>query len=303
MPARSGQTSNDPPSPAESCVLKIPPGRAESELMERIQLGRELADMLIPNLKAARASAQRVQELEALRSRYLRWRAYNQTWLDRNLGGEAAQEYRYIRNSDHYRFADNVESPGPIVRFLVEDIESEILILQSVQDRLPLWAPKDDSANRDGAAGPARDGPIFIVHGSDTLRAERVARTVKEATGRQTVILREQASLGRTLIEKFEHNAASVSYAIVVLTPDDEGGRTRGERQPRARQNVILEMGYFYGLLGRGRVSILLSPGVEKPSDMDGIVYIGFDDNGGWRTELFRELEHAGIHVDMSRAF
>src|SRR6266851_1744307 len=75
----------------------------------------------------------------------------------------------------------------------------------------------------------AQRGPRTTARSSSSTAAircaERVARTVKEATGRQTIILREQASLGRTLIEKFEHNAAKVSYAIVVLTPDDEGGR------------------------------------------------------------------------------
>ncbi len=282
-------------------MLKITQARAESELTERIRLGRELADALTPNVRAV--STQRVPELEALRSRYLRWRAYNQTWLDKNLGGEVAQEYGFRRKADTMRFDHYPGNPSVVARYVLEDLDAEILMLQSVQDRLPLWAAEDDPEYRHGAAGPVRDGPIFIVHGSDTLRAERVARTVKEATGRQTVILREQASLGRTLIEKFEHNAASVSYAIVVLTPDDEGGRTGSEPQPRARQNVIFEMGYFYGLIGRGRVSVLLSPGVEKPSDMDGIVYISFDDSGGWRMELFRELEHADIHVDMSRAF
>ncbi len=154
----------------------------------------------------------------------------------------------------------------------------------------------------------AQRGPRTTARSSSSTAAircaERVARTVKEATGRQTIILREQASLGRTLIEKFEHNAAKVSYAIVVLTPDDEGGRKdQGVYRPRGRQNVILEMGYFYGILGRSRVCVLVHPDVERPSDIDGIVYISFDDSGAWKTELFRELEHAQIHTDMSRAF
>ena len=58
-------------------------------------------------------------------------------------------------------------------------------------------------------------------------------------------------------------------------------------------------MGYFYGLIGRGRVSVLLRPGVEKPSDMDGIVYITFDDNRAWKTELLRELRHAGFDIQL----
>src|SRR6185437_365025 len=93
------------------------------------------------------------------------------------------------------------------------------------------------------------DAPIFIVHGSDTWRAESVARTVDHATGRKTIILREQPNLGRTLMEKFEQHAAEASYAIVVLTADDKGCRAdETHTRPRGRQNVILEMGYFYAL-------------------------------------------------------
>ena len=82
----------------------------------------------------------------------------------------------------------------------------------------------------------------------------------------------------------------------VVLTADDKGSRAdEPTSHPRGRQNVIFEMGYFYCLIGRDRVSVLIRPGVDKPSDMDGIVYITFDDGRAWKTELFRELRHAGF--------
>ena len=58
-------------------------------------------------------------------------------------------------------------------------------------------------------------------------------------------------------------------------------------------------MGYFYGLIGRANVSVLLSPGVEKPSDTDGIGYIYFDDTGAWKSELFRELRHSGFDISL----
>lgn len=144
------------------------------------------------------------------------------------------------------------------------------------------------------------DAPIFIVHGSDTLRAESVAHTVSTATGRKTIILHDQPNEGRVLIEKIERHAAQASYAIIVMTPDDHGSRAdeTGTR-PRARQNVIFEMGYFCGLIGRRNVCVLIRPGVEKPSDLDGIVYITFDDDRAWKTELLRELRHAGFSVDL----
>ncbi len=289
-------------------MLKLPLPEAQSELKNRTDAGRELANTPITSIEGvvglppgpSQADHAR-QELRELRSSVGQWRDYNRTWLSMNLGGEAADEYEHASTHPYFGAADN---PVTDLRFLREDIESEISKLESIYDRLDLWAPQDDRTSASGTARPPNDGPIFIVHGSDTLRAERVARTVKEATGRQTIILREQASLGRTLIEKFEHNAAKVSYAIVVLTPDDEGGRKdQGVYRPRGRQNVILEMGYFYGILGRSRVCVLVHPDVERPSDIDGIVYISFDDSGAWKTELFRELEHAQIHTDMSRAF
>jgi predicted nucleotide-binding protein len=144
------------------------------------------------------------------------------------------------------------------------------------------------------------DAPIFIVHGSDTLRAESVAHTVSTATGRKTIILRDQPNEGRVLIEKLERHAAQASYAIIVMTPDDHGSRAdETSTRPRARQNVIFEMGYFCGLIGRRHVCVLIRPGIEKPSDLDGIVYITFDDDRAWKTELLRELRHAGFSIDL----
>jgi predicted nucleotide-binding protein len=150
----------------------------------------------------------------------------------------------------------------------------------------------------DSSAHVSDDAPVFIVHGTDTLRAGEVAHAVSSATGRKTIILREQPNLGRTLIEKFEQHAAEVSYAIIILTPDDKGCRAdEPATRPRGRQNVVFEMGYFYGRIGRANVCVLLSPGVEKPSDVDGLAYITLDDRGAWKEKLFRELRHVGFDI------
>jgi Predicted nucleotide-binding protein containing TIR-like domain len=152
----------------------------------------------------------------------------------------------------------------------------------------------------ESAARVPGDAPIFIVHGTDTVRAEEVARTVSGATGRKAIILRNEPNLGRTLIEKFEQHAAEASYAIIILTPDDKGSRASElETRPRGRQNVVFEMGYFYGQIGRANVSVLLAPGVERPSDMDGIAYITLDDDDAWKEEILRELQHVGFNVNL----
>jgi len=91
-------------------------------------------------------------------------------------------------------------------------------------------------------------------------------------------------------------------YAVVLLTGDDEG-RLRGEQdlRPRARQNVVLELGFFLGLLGRGRVAVLAAPGVDHPSDISGLVDIPLDPGGAWPHHLLNELEAAGISVDRNK--
>ncbi len=114
-------------------------------------------------------------------------------------------------------------------------------------------------------------------------------------------ILHEQPSGGRTIIEKLEHNA-DVAFVVVLLTPDDLGRARDGLERPRARQNVILELGYFIGKLGRGRVCALVRDGVEKPSDYDGVVWVPLD-SGGWKLALMQEMNEAGVPFDASAAF
>jgi predicted nucleotide-binding protein len=111
---------------------------------------------------------------------------------------------------------------------------------------------------------------VFVVHGHNELIREQVARTINEDGGRTAVILHEQANRGQTLIEKFERHASEAGWAVILLTADDVGGTSAHDLHPRARQNVVLEMGFFYGRLGRDHVAVLYEDGVELPSDTDG---------------------------------
>lgn len=123
-----------------------------------------------------------------------------------------------------------------------------------------------------------------------------------EQLGLKPIILHEQPDKGRTIIEKFEAHA-NVGFAVVLLTPDDDGGLAgSGSLAPRARQNVILELGYFIGKLGRSRVCALKAPVVEEPSDMTGVLYVPLDVYGNWKIQLARELKAAMIDVDLNRA-
>lgn len=129
--------------------------------------------------------------------------------------------------------------------------------------------------------------------------------------GLKAVILHEQEDYGKTIIEKFESNASDVGFAIVLLTADDMGVSKRdiereniekdfkAETRARARQNVVYEMGYFIGKLDREHVFELMETGVEKPGDLDGIIYTPVDSEGVWKFKLAKRLDAVGYSVNM----
>ena len=143
---------------------------------------------------------------------------------------------------------------------------------------------------------------VFIVHGRDDLTKEAVARFI-ERLGLEVIILHEQANKGMAIIEKLEKHM-DVGFAIVLLTPDDVGAlhENANNLQPRARQNVIFELGLFIGQLGRRRVCTLYKGPIELPSDYQGMVFIPMDDGGGWRPNVAKELKEAGFAVDIKKA-
>ncbi len=142
---------------------------------------------------------------------------------------------------------------------------------------------------------------VFVVHGHDEKLRHQVARFL-EGIGAKPIILFEQVGKSRTIIEKLEANS-NVSFAIVLLTPDDIGKEKNDNRDlhPRARQNVILELGYFLGKLGRSNIAVLYDESVEPPSDFHGVDYIKIDPNGAWKHKLARELKEAGLTIDLNK--
>lgn len=151
-------------------------------------------------------------------------------------------------------------------------------------------------------AGPATRAPqshsnnVFVVHGHDTSAKYQVARFL-EQLGCKAIILDEQVDSGLTTIfQMLTQHAADVSYAIVLLTPDDLAEDATGKRAARARQNVILELGLFLGKLGAERVCLAKRGDVDIPTDVSGVLYLNLDD-GGWKLSLARKLKRAGLPV------
>lgn len=119
---------------------------------------------------------------------------------------------------------------------------------------------------------------IFIVHGHDRellLELKNFLQNILKLG--EPIILSEQPSNSMTVIEKFEHYSDPVTIVFVLMTPDDLACKV-GEKMnaKRARQNVIFELGYFYGKLSRrqGRVILLYKGELELPSDIDGVIYV-----------------------------
>lgn len=139
---------------------------------------------------------------------------------------------------------------------------------------------------------------VFIVHGHDEAAREKVERLL-ERFGLEPVVINKKANEGKTILEKIEAHS-DVGFAVVLFTPDDIGGSVRdsppGEKRPR--QNVLIELGYFWGKLGRNRVCLLNAIGSAISSDLAGLGYTMLDDRGAWRVELARELKSAGYTID-----
>lgn len=130
-----------------------------------------------------------------------------------------------------------------------------------------------------GIEHPTRLPRPFIVHGHDETTKWAVKNYLQNTLRLpDPIVLHEQPSLGRTLIEKFEYYAAHSDLAFVILTPDDRlvDPTAKDDEKRRARQNVILELGFFLGTLGRssGRVFLLYKGPLELPSDLTGVIYI-----------------------------
>jgi len=224
--------------------------------------------------------------------------------------GHGTVEYnRYQAASNWYRGPLNYAYHVPreqIVQSLCDSKQRALTLLKSaiksLEERFEISisaTEKSNSFNETNRHKMTNPKQIFIVHGHDDADKISVARFIEKLQF-EPIILHEQTNQGRTIIEKFE-TFSNVGFAVVLLTPDDIGGAVNQETQPRARQNVILELGYFLGRLGRSHVCALMKDGVEPPSDFSGVVYLPFDEHDGWQRGLANELQSAGYNVDWNK--
>lgn len=147
---------------------------------------------------------------------------------------------------------------------------------------------------------------VFVVYGHDETARNHLEAMLRR-WGLEPLILDQLPSEGQTIIEKLEKYTADVHFAVVLATPDDEGNRAGrdDEKAYRARQNVVLELGMLLSRLGRSRVAIILKQqaNMERPSDIQGLIYIPFKDDlqkeAG--TILAKEMAAQGYHIDIAK--
>jgi predicted nucleotide-binding protein len=211
---------------------------------------------------------------------------------------------------DHYKDFQEIHFPPKFYagteEFLEDWLDGDTKLLNLLKAMLEeievfgLPQPKDVI----GGESASRATRVFLAHGHDEGMRESAAR-ILEKIGCEVVMLREQTSESRTTAEQLEYYSSTVSYAVILLSPDDMAYPTRmgpSQARPRARQNVIDELGFFRGKLGRSNLFILYKKveGFVKPSNIEGVSYVPYDELGHWKMRLASELQNRGHNVELS---
>ena len=269
---------------------------ARQKIQAQIDKGYQLWDLHIRS----------EDELEKVVAECKKWSNYNKTLLSRLFTNSSIADG--YSGFNYQRPIGSVTNPlvNPSLKEQIDRyrkrMTTSINRLEGICDELNLIHELSDNSHSTSLSPDSTTTErkeVFIVHGRDHGAKETIAREV-EKWGLKTVILHEQPNKGRTIIEKFEELARRASFAIVLLTPDDFGvlkDKTDDQHNPRARQNVVLELGYFIGKLGRERVCPIYKGEIELPSDLDGVLYIRMDEPGAWRQKLAQEMASAGLPI------
>lgn len=267
----------------------------KTKLEERIDFGKNLLNRSITQ----------VEQLEELESDFYKWNDYNSEYLKQVFNNENSE---YKDNYDNVNdwvggfFGGGPDSPQEKYKRLRKKISNKIGVLEKLVEKVDLLKSElsEQPAIKESSFSAIDNDNVFIVHGHNTAVQQSVARVI-EKLGLNPIILHEQANNGKTIIEKFEKHS-DVGFAIILMTDDDEGkAKTDIDLRNRARQNVIMELGYFIGKLGRERVLPLYSDGVELPSDIHGLLYTPIDKAEMWKFAIVKELKEVGYSIDANK--
>lgn len=263
---------------------------------------------LIRALERQIKDAQRLKERVADRPNFEGWKTQTEMLIQMATGDDSIalkkfQKLTFTRAVPLAKLRDGTTRPSEQERRQIResayqnDLDGAIGIIEAV---IEILQSQTDSALATGSH-PEVSRRVFVVHGHDEEAKQSVARCL-EKLGLEAIILHERPSQGRTIIEKFE-DYADVGFAVVLLTPDDVGAVKDeiNNLRPRARQNVVFELGFFVGKLGRQQVCALHKGDVEIPSDFAGVLWVPMDPGGAWRFTLGQEMKAAGLDIDLNK--
>lgn len=243
-------------------------------------------------------------QLEELKRDYKSWTIYTSEYL-KHAFSNPRNEYKENFDNEGYTFM------GRIGRYFNEVSDYKDLIgrrvdnltnLITVADLLKLDDQGDAiKVNSQARTKAVSSDEVFIVHGHDEVAKIKAARFI-EKLGFKPIILHEQSSSGKTIIEKIEEYT-NVGFAIVLYTPCDIGGKKKENPSltDRARQNVVFEHGYLIGKIGRNNVCALVKGNIETPTDISGVVYVSMDDSEAWHLMVAKEMRSSGYSVDINK--
>ena len=250
-----------------------------------------------------------LSKLKAATEESVKWQRNTRLAISYTFGEDSnhSQEFNKIRLYPRIASGDPVFNAEVATNAYQGGLSTATALLESLLDEIEEYWPEDGqpqpTAKTQENSQQRVSNRVFVVHGRDEGTGSIVARFL-ESLDLEAIILQERANEGRTIIEKFE-DYSDVGFAVVLCTPDDIGSladeaTALDELRPRPRQNVILELGYFWGRLGRNKVCALMDGDMEMPSDYGGVLYVPLDSAGGWKLILAREMKVAGMAIDPS---
>jgi len=266
----------------------------KNALNERIVLGEEIYNRVI----------QTNLEFEKMKSDFSAWTDYNAEYLKQSFNSpnnEYKRAYEDAGYSFFYSLGGNDKTPleetKEVVFAKIENLKKLVAKADLLKTSLVLTVKP--TSQRDKIVVAMNE--VFIVHGHDEGAKTKTARFI-EKLGLKPIILHEQASGSKTIIEKIEAYS-NVGFGIVLYTPCDIGAKN--EEKPnfkkRSRQNVVFEHGFLIGKIGRGNVCALVKGDVETPNDITGVVYVKMDDEDAWHLKIAKELRNSGYEIDMNK--
>jgi predicted nucleotide-binding protein len=281
--------------PRETAILTISNVDFVSRLEKRIEIGEELFKRTISTH----------DELATANSDYKLWTEYN---------FEMLKQVFNIENNDYKSSYDNAgysimlgqlgEVQGNLVQSFKNKVKYKLDNLKSLLTRTELLKSQVTNNSHISTATAKNilsKTQVFIVHGHDEAAKTKTARFI-DKLGLEAIILNEQASGSKTVIEKIEAYS-NVGFGIVLYTPCDTGAKKeeKSNFKNRARQNVVFEHGFLIGKIGRENVCALVKGEIETPNDISGVVYVKMDDDDAWHLKIARELRNSGYEIDMNK--